>query len=118
MSILHWLISENSQKFKKKKILVFMKQRWTETVAPLRAAGWGWTGFPVSDLGTGNQSRDAAAISALATEKWAISCRYQSTRRSQSSVIASTPYGELGRALWKKECLPSSSHQTAAPPLR
>ena len=71
-------------------------------VAPLRASGWGWTGFLISDLGTGIQSQDAAEISALGTEKWTISCRYPSTRRSQSSVIASTAYGELGRALWKE----------------
>ena len=57
----------------KKKILVFMKQRWTETVALLRASSWGWTGFLISDLGTGIQSQDAAEISALGTDKWTIS---------------------------------------------
>ena len=31
---------------------------------------------------------------------------YQSTRRSQSSLITATPYGELGRAL-RKEGIPA-----------
>ena len=44
----------------------------------LRASGWGWTGFLISDVGTGIQSRDEAEISALGSEKyekWTISCR-------------------------------------------
>ena len=112
-SILHWLISENSQKLKKKKI------RWNKGGQKwwLSAEGqWLWW-YRLSHQWFGHRYPVTGWGRNFSFREWEMDYFLQQWGHSHPwSQLP--PMVSLGAHSGRKEYLPSSSHQTAAPSLR